>query len=410
MATSRPGEGSRQSPRNGVEGAVEPGFATVAEAFAENFTARSELGAAFAATLDGRLVVDLWGGVADGDSGSPWRRDTLQVIFSGSKGLTALCVAMLIDRGLVALEDRVSRLWPEFSAQNKEAVTVAEIVSHRGRLPGVRAQLKEEEILDPQKMAELLAAQQQDSDPRAQLIYHPFTYGWLCGELLRRVDGRSIGRFFAEEVAEPLGLELWIGLPEDQEPRVARLQYGPSWGQDPIGRADPFPGDALWARIWQNPCLFQPPSPEFWNTRALHATEMPAVNAVGTARSLARLYGLLSRDGELDGVRLLSAETLELAQTELSSGEEAFTGEQLAFGVGFMLQTGDAPFGPAQRAFGHGGAGGSCHGAWPEHRVGFSYAMNEMRDDPEGDPRVSALLDALYSCVQARPADAQGPD
>jgi CubicO group peptidase (beta-lactamase class C family) len=252
-------------------------------------------------------------------------------------------------------------------------------------------------------MADLLAAQEQESDPRTEVIYHPFTYGWLCGELVRRVDGRSIGRFFAEEVAEPLGLELWIGLPEDQEHRVARLQYGSSWGESPTGRADPFPGDSLWACIWENPPVLGPPSPALWNTRALHATEMPGANAVGTARSLARLYGTLARGGELDGVRLLSPQTLELAQTQLSDGVDPFSPELLRFGIGFMLQTKDAPLGPAKVAFGHNGAGGSCHGAWPEQRVGFSYAMNEMRDDLDGDDRVSALLGALHACVAERP-------
>lgn len=382
-----------------VKGDVEPDFELVAETFAQNFAMRGELGAAFAATLDGRPVVDLWGGVADGESGSPWRQDTTQVIFSGTKGLTALCVAMLVDRGLLALEDRVSSHWPEFAAANKRDVTVAEIVSHRGRLPGVRAPLDEQDVLDPARMAKLLAAQEQERDPRAQLIYHPFSYGWLCGELVRRVDGRSIGRFFAEEVAAPLGLELWIGLPADQEPRVARVHYGARWGQSPTGQRDPFPGDALWARIWQNPPLFGPPRPGIWNTRALHATQMPGANAIGTARSLARLYGALAIGGELDGVRLLAPETLELAQTQLSRGREAFTGELLSFGIGFMLQTEDSPFGPPEIAFGHGGAGGSCHGAWPEQRVGFSYAMNEMRDDLEGDDRVETLLNALYACV-----------
>ena len=386
-----------------VGGHVEPGFEPVAEAFAQNFAERGELGAAFAATLDGSPVVDLWGGAADGDSGSPWRQDTMQVIFSGTKGLTALCVAMLIDRGRLALEDPVSRHWPEFAAQGKEAVTVAEIVSHRGRLPGVRARVSEQDILDPRKMADLLAAQEQESDPRTEVIYHPITYGWLCGELVRRVDGRSIGRFFAEEVAAPLGLEVWIGLPAEQEQRVATLRYGPGWGKSPAGRADPFAGDALWASIWENPLLLGPPSPAIWNTQALHGTEMPGANGVGTARSLARLYGALSRGGELEGVRLLSPQTLELAHTQLSCGRESFTDERLCFGIGFMLQTEDAPFGPAKVAFGHNGAGGSCHGAWPEQRVGFSYAMNEMRDDLEGDDRVNALLGALHACVTEQP-------
>lgn len=383
-----------------VGGHVEPGFERVAEAFAENFADRGEVGAAFAATLDGRPVVDLWGGVADSASAQPWQQDTMQLIFSGTKGLTALCVAMLIDRGLLKLDDPVCRHWPEFAAEGKEAMTVAEIVSHRGRLPGVRKPVDVQDILDPQRMAALLAGQAPESDPRAELIYHPLTYGWLCGELVRRVDGRSIGRFFAEEVAGPLGLELWIGLPAEQEARVAVLQYGPDWGQSPAARPDPFPGDELWASIWQNPRLLSPQPTMAWNTPALHATEMPGANAIGTARSIARLYGALARGGEIDGLRIISQETLTLASTQLSDGVESFTEELIAFGIGFTIQTQDAPLGPAKVAFGHNGAGGSSHAAWPQERVGFSYAMNEMRDNLDGDERVSTLLEALYECVR----------
>ena len=379
-----------------VGGHVEPGFEQVAEVFAANFAQRGEVGAAFAATLDRRPVVDLWGGVADEASGRRWQQDTMQVIFSGTKGLTALCVAMLLDRGALKLEEPVSSYWPEFAAQGKEAITVAEVVSHRARLPGVRTPVEDEDLLDPRRMADLLAAQAPESDPRAAVIYHAITYGWLCGELVRRVDGRSVGRFLADEVAGPLGLELWIGLPSRLEPRVATLRYSPEWGKSPVGQPDPFPGDELWASIWENPLLLTPPRLP-WNLPPWHATEIAAANGIGTARSISRLYGALACGGVLDGVRIISPEGLARASAPLSSGTDPYTGERMTFGVGFMLQTEDKPFGPAKVAFGHNGAGGSVHGAWPEERVGFSYAMNDMRDDPAGDERVSALLDALHA-------------
>lgn len=382
-----------------VGGHVEPGFERVEEAFVQNFAERGEVGGAFAAVLDGRPVVDLWGGVADRASGTLWRQDTAQLIFSGTKGLTALCMAMLIDRGLLALEDAVCSHWPEFAAHGKHAITVAEIVSHRCRLPGVRTPVSVEQFLNPQGMAALLADQAQESDPRADFIYHGVTYGWLCDALLRRVDGRSVGRFFADEVAEPLGLDLWIGLPAGLESRVAVLQYGPDWGLSPLGAGNPFPGDELWASIYENLPLFPPQLATLWNLPALHAAEIAASNAIGTARSVARLYGALARGGEIDGVRLLSPETLALAHNQLSHGREPFDNERKAWGVGFALQTEDAPFGPATVAFGANGAGGSAHGAWPLQRIGFSYAMNELRDDPAGDERVSALLDTLHECV-----------
>lgn len=385
-----------------IGGRVAAGFEPVAEAFAENFAQRGELGAAFAATLDGVPVVDLWGGVADSAASSPWQKNTMQLIFSGTKGLTALCVAMLIDRGLVKLDDPVCSHWPEFAANGKEQVTVAEIVSHRGRLPGLRTPVSVEQILDGARMAALLAGQAQEHDPRAAFIYHRLTYGWLCGELLRRVDGRPLGRFFAEEVAEPLGLELWIGLPLALEERVATLQYGPEWGKSVFGGfgSDPFEDDELWASIWKNPLLY-PESDLPWNLPALHQAEMPAANAIGTARSIARLYGALARGGEVDGVRIISAQTLALVRAPLASGVHPYTQEPMAFGAGFQLQTEPAPFGPPADAFGHAGMGGSVHGAWPRQRVGFSYAMNELRDDPDGDARPQALLEALHRCLAA---------
>jgi len=386
--------------RGPVRGHVAPGFEPVADAFARNFAELGELGAAFAAMHEGRPVVDLWGGVADDATGRPWREDTLQLVFSGTKGLVALCVTMLIDRGLVGLDDPVCRHWPEFAAAGKQAITIAEIVSHRARLPGVRADHGEREFLDPRHMAALLADQALETDPRAAAIYHALTYGWLCGELIERVDGRSAGRFLAEEVAAPLGLEVWIGLPERYEPRVSTLTCGPDWEQSPQAREDPFPGDELWALIANRPASFAPGDLSF-NRRAWHAAEIPAANAIGTARSIARLYGALACGGELDGVRLVSEDALATAATELTSGVDPFTGELLRHGIGFELQTANAPFGPAPQAFGHTGAGGSIHGAWPEHRVGFSYAMNEMRnrDERDSDPRARALLEALYACV-----------
>lgn len=381
-----------------IGGSVAPGFEPVAEEFARGFAERGEAGAAFAATCDGRAVVDLWGGVADAGDGRPWREDTVQPIFSGTKGLVALCVAMLLDRGQLGLDDPVSRWWPEFAAEGKDAITVAEALSHRARLPGVRVPLSDADVLDPQRMAALLAVQAPETDPRAALIYHPLTYGWLGGELIRRVDGRSAGRFLAEEVAGPLGLDLWIGLPPELEPRVATLHHGPEWGTSMETRADAFPGDALWASIWLNPPFLRSEGRLPWNEAAWHAAEIPGAGGIGTARSIARLYGALARGGELDGVRLLSPATLARVRMPLSAGPQAYTGERLAFGAGFQLQSADALLGPVPAAFGHGGAGGSMHGAWPEQRVGFSYAMNEMRDDLV-DERASALLEVLHACV-----------
>jgi CubicO group peptidase (beta-lactamase class C family) len=374
---------------------VAPGFEGVAEAFEGNFAERDELGAAFSAVRDGETVIDLHGGLADRASGRLWTSDTLQLIFSGTKGLVAVCLLLLLERGRLELDAPVSRYWPEFG---KESVRVRDVVSHTARLPGIDTEVDLDAFRDPARMGRILAAQQPSDDPRAAFCYHALTYGWLCGELVRRLDGRSVGGFFADEVAEPLGLELWIGLPEEQEQRVSTLELHESWPTRPHLTEEGVADDRLTRSIWGNPpALGRRDFP--WNRRDYHTAEIPGANAIGTARSVARLYGCLARGGELDGVRLLAEETVRLGRTMLSHGWEPVLDEPMAFGVGFQLQTEELPFGPPADGFGHGGAGGSSHGAWPELRVGYSYAMNTMRDDEDEDSRAQALLRALHEAV-----------
>jgi CubicO group peptidase (beta-lactamase class C family) len=342
--------------------------------------ARDERGAAFAAVVDGELVVDLWGGTADEQTGNPWREDTLVMVFSGTKGFVAVCLLLLIERGELELDRPVEEYWPEFG---KPDVLVRHVVSHTAGLPGIRAPVALDELVDYEHMVALVAAEEPFWKPGTQLAYHALTFGWLCGELVRRISGRTVGTFVAEEVAGPLGLELWLGLPEELEPRVARLRRAADHessirdANPPLYTDDRFP----------------------WNERAFHAAEIPGVNAIGTARSIARLYGELVRDGQL-----LSAETVRLGRTRLSEGRCALTGHPYSFGVGFELQTELGTFGPPADAFGHSGAGGSVHGAWPELRTGFSYAMNELRSE-EGDDRARRLLAALHAAVTAERSD-----
>jgi CubicO group peptidase (beta-lactamase class C family) len=374
-----------------IDGFVEPAFEPVREAFEQNFTERGEFGAAFAATLDGRPVVDLWGGLADARSQARWQDDTLQLVFSGTKGFVAVCMLMLIERGKLAFDDPVARYWPEFATAGKEKVQVRQVVSHQAGLPGIREPITCGDVTNDVRMAQLLAAQAPFFPPGSGVCYHALTYGWLCGELVRRIDGRSIGTFFAEEIAGPLDLELWIGLPEALEPRVSVLRGTLAAPPEP----PPSLADAARA-ISSNPPLFEG-EPNAWNSREYHAAEIPGAGAIGTARSIARLYGCLACGGELDGVRILAPETVELGRRELARGPDLCFGWPLAFGVGFALQTELREFGPPETAFGHCGAGGSAHGAWPDARVGFSYAMNEMRDDME---RSDALLAALNEAVR----------
>jgi CubicO group peptidase (beta-lactamase class C family) len=386
-----------------VDGYVADGFEAVRDAFVENLRHRGELGAAFAVSSDGEPVVDLWGGIADAETGRAWQRDTLQVIFSGTKGLVALCMLMLVDRGALDMEAPVARYWPEFAANGKASVRVLELASHQARLPGIRVALEHGEVLDDRRMAGLLAAQPAETDPRAALAYHALTYGWLCGELVRRVDGRSVGRFFADEVAVPLGLEIWIGLPPGLERRVSQLAYAPDWGERAAWSPDDIARDELLNRVLNNPPLF-PADRIPWNAPEWHRCEIPGAGGIATARDLARLYGCLARGGELDGVRLLKADTLERGRRPVSRRWDPLALAHQAFAFGFEVQTDLLPLGQAIDAFGHRGAGGSVHCAWPSLRAGVSYAMNLMRDDPERDPRAQALLDATHCTLVDRRA------
>src|ERR1700733_5984506 len=358
-----------------VQGRCAPGFEPVREVFTANFANYPELGAAFAVSRGGELVVDLWGGFVDEARTTRWAEDTLQVIFSGTKGLVAVCLLMLVDRGEVELDAPVARYWPEFAERGKERVRGVELAAHQARLPGIYASLTEDDILEGRRMAELLAAQPMETDPRAAGAYHALTYGWLCGELIRRVDGRSVGKFFAEEVASPLGLDLWIGLPPEFEARVAELAYGPNWGRRHDWDVDTSADDELLNRVWSNPPLF-PPGRMPWNQPGFHEAEIPAAGGIGSARSLARLYDCLAAGGEVAGVKLLESETLRRGRQQVTRRWDALVEELHACGVGFQLQTHDRIFGPPEDAFEHSGAGGSIHCAWPSERVGLSYSMN----------------------------------
>jgi CubicO group peptidase (beta-lactamase class C family) len=376
-----------------IGGELAPGFGQVADEFQRNFADRGELGAAFAVIREDELLVDLWGGVADRASGRPWTADTLQIIFSGTKGLVAACILLLMERGRLVLEAPVARYWPEFAAAGKADVLVRDLVSHTAGLPGLQVPVTWQEATDAPRIASLLARQPRSRDSRATRTYHAVTFGWLCGELVRRVDGRSIGCFFAEEIARPLDLDIWIGLPREHEPRVSTVELAPTWSSN-SGSADSRLSVDPLRRAVENPPRYQPDSFP-WNEPAWHAAEVPSSNGIGTARSVARFYASLDR--------LLSPATLELGRTALSTRYDPLLGRLTSFGVGFQLQTDRLTLGPVSDAFGHGGAGGSVHGRWPRQRLGFSYAMNLLRDDAD-DMRATALLGALQGCLEREAA------
>jgi CubicO group peptidase (beta-lactamase class C family) len=378
-----------------VRGFVADGFEPIAEEFSRNFTERSDVGAAFAVVRHGEVIVDLHGGSAA--PGKPWNENTLQVIFSGTKGLVATCMLMLVDRGLLDLDRPVAHYWPKFAAADKGRLLVRDIVCHRSGLPGITgAALAADDVADDEAMEARLAAQPLSSDPNAYRCYHALTIGWLCGGVLRHIDGRSIGRFFADEIARPLGLDIWIGLPEAQEGRVGRLELAADWLPWDAGLTPEQVADPTRRSIWANPPLFPHELP--WNARRFHAGEIPGGGAIASARSMARLYACLANGAELDGVRLMRAETLAEGRRELNRFTDPFILEPMSFGTVFGLQAAQASYGPPVDAFGHPGAGGSVHGAWPSQGLGLSYVMNQLRADPE-QARTRLLLKILHSLV-----------
>ena len=387
---ARRGEANRLAPvleEIDVGGWVAEGYEPVREAFIANFTDRGERGAAFAAVVQGEAVADLWAGSAR--DGVAWASDTVQIIFSGSKGLVGACVLALVEDGALALDAPVAEYWPEFAAGGKQHVLVRDVVTHQSGLPAVLTPLASADMCDWDRMVALLAAAEPFWPGERRLAYHALTYGWLCGELVRRACGRDVATVFAERFAAPLGIDVWLQLPRAQAGRAADVVLDPAYAIPPASEPR---GEA----VYGNPPFLAEPLP--WNGDVRFGL-IPAVGAFGEARGLARLYGCLAVGGTLAGVEVLTPSSVALGATCLGRGADVFFGDELAFGVGFQLQNEGEPFGSVERGFGHTGAGGSVHGAWPELATGFSYAMNELRPEASDD-RGRSLLDALASVVQ----------
>jgi CubicO group peptidase (beta-lactamase class C family) len=381
-----------------VNGHADEGFGKVVDAFRTNFAEHAELGAAFALRVGGELVVDIHAGVADKRSGRPWTADTLALVFSTTKGIAAICAARLVEGGRLDLATPVAAYWPEFAANGKEAVTVAQVLSHQAGLPTIDGRPTMEDVLAVQPMVDALAEQAPLWPPGTAHGYHAITYGWLVGELVRRVDGRRIGQYLQEEICEPLGVDCWIGLPESEEDRVSRLRGAPRpTGEDlEFMRKVAGPGTLGGRALTLNGALLAVGDDMAWNSRALHATEMPAANGITDARALATIYA--ATVGPVDGVRLLHPPTVDAFRAEQSNGPDECLVTTTRFGAGFMLDGPMAPMlGPG--SFGHPGAGGSLGYADPEAGVGYGYVMNQMGGGIAGDPRTLTLNDAVRACL-----------
>jgi CubicO group peptidase (beta-lactamase class C family) len=400
-----------------IEGMVAPGFEGVREAFARNFTQHGEVGAGFSLVHDGTTVVDLWGGVADVATLSPYTEDTLQLVFSTTKGATAILANRLAQRGELDVDAPASEYWPEFAQAGKDEIPVRWLLCHKAGLPFVDRDLGLGECLAWEPPVKALAAMTPIWEPGTAHGYHAVTYGWLVGEVLRRVSGRSVGQLFADEVAGPLGLEFWIGLPEDQQARVAPLTNTGLNRQAP-GMAAEAPGGEAQGMIEQLEALLGPGSllikalggtsslalagNGVFNKPEVRAAELPAANGVTNARSLARMYAAVI--GAVDGAGpLLTPEQVAAATTTQTSGSDQVLMMETTFGLGFMTSSEFSPYG-GPRSFGHAGAGGSVGFADPENGLGFGYVMNRMMTNLSGDPRTRGLVAAVYDAIGVSPA------
>lgn len=393
-----------------VRGAVASGWERVLQAFVANFTTYGDTGSGACVYRWGRPVVDLVGGWARRRQREPYGERSLQLVFSATKGVTALCAHMLAERGELDLDAPVASLWRAFGAAGKAALPVRWLLTHQAGLPTVDTPLTLDQALAWEPVVDALAIQAPYWAPGTAHGYHALTFGWLVGEVVRRVSGRSLGRFVAEEVARPLGLDLFVGLPAAEEPRVVPLHPG----RTPVaarrqhaGRVPDAQRAAAWARMLRPDSLalralslngvfgsFGRGGP--FDTRAVRAAEIPAGNGITDARSLARLYAAML--GEVDGVRLLGEAQLRLAATPTVSGPDRVLGADSCFGLGFQCHhpTYAPLLGPG--SFGHSGVGGSVGLAHPASGVAVGFVVDQLRFGLSGDDRATRLLDAVRAC------------
>ncbi|CAL9438792.1 hypothetical protein SUDANB95_02187 [Actinosynnema sp. ALI-1.44] len=402
------------------ENGVERGWEKVADVFRANFANGREVGAACAVYLDGKPVVDLWDGLADRDTTKPWRDDTIVQVASTTKGATAICAHLLVQRGLLDLDAPVSRYWPEFGTKGKEAITVRWLLSHQAGLPLVDGPLTFEQACRWDAVIEALEDQEPLWRPGTEHVYHSMTFGFLVGEVVRRITGKSLGTFFADEIAAPLGLSAWIGLPDAEEPRVAKLHYAAPFSLEEliagIIKATGLDADTVnaWVTAVWGADSVQARAGElggaldhstaYHETRAWRAAEFPAANMLADARSVARMYAATVSD--VDGVRLLDPDTVT-TMTEIHTDKTRMHGlppgldlpadRTFNMSLGFWRACPPMPLlGPG--SFGHPGSGGSIGFADPDARVGFAYVTNlwNFRAD---DPRAAELAKAVRSCL-----------
>ncbi len=381
-----------------IEGFVEKGFEPVFSAFKSNFDNNDEIGAAVSIFIESKCVVDLWGGIADTRSNKPWTKDSLQLVFSSTKGATSILANILIQEKILEIDKPVCYYWPEFGENGKDEITVEELLTHKAGLPYIEESFELDDVVAWHPITQALARQNPIWKPGTEHGYHAITFGWLVGELIRRaLNEVSFRSCFEKLVSKPLGIDFYIGLPEELSDRVTHLKtIGRPEDEEMAKIYDAFVGpDTLTGKALMSP------SPalkdmEIWNNQTIYKAEIPSANGITDARSLAKMYA--SCVSTVEGQRLLSDEQLKLATQVRTSGADKVLYFETKFGLGFMLPSLNSLY-AGENAFGHDGAGGSHGWADSKHKVGFGYVMNKMIASLNGDPRSHALTNALYRSI-----------
>ncbi len=374
-----------------VQGIVHDRYAAVRGEFERNLASGADVGASFCATVEGETVVDLWGGFADEARTRPWERDTIVNVYSTTKTMTALTALLLADRGELDFAAPVARYWPEFAANGKERVTVAQLMSHSAGLSGWKEPITPEDLYDWDKCAGLLAAQAPYWEPGTQSGYHALTQGYLVGEVVRRITGRSLGTVFRQEIAEPLGADFHIGLPASEDHRVAELIKPPP-GQG-------F-GDGAMTELQDNMANNPKIEVAITRTRAWRGAEIPAGGGTGNARSVAEIHVILANGGVARGKRFMSEAGCRKALELQVQGTDLMLNMPARFGMGFGLSGGMIPF-PNPNTIYWGGYGGSLAIIDMDARTSFAYAMNKMAGTTTGDTRAFGLCMAMWGAMGA---------
>ena len=401
-----------------VSGHCDEKFDEARELFSQSIESGYELGAAIAIEIEGEKVLDLWGGVDSALEGTKWQKDTIVNVFSTTKGMAAICLLQLVEQGKLDLDLPVSNYWPEFAQEEKESIPVRYLLCHKSGLCGVRKPLDQGAFCNWELICNELASQKPLWEPGTAHGYHAITYGHLVGEVLRRIDGRTIGNYFKEEIAEPLNLDFWIGLPDSEFSRVTNMnpsKPGPMQFLFPLILKLPrvlVPGPMKFlldfgdtetptgAAFSNPPMQMDPEKGMEANTKKWRNAEIPAANGHGTARAIAKIYGVLANGGSRDGVHVLKPETIEMARQTQSDGRDLVLGGiHSRFGLGFMLGTEHINMGPSEGSFGHGGAGGSLGFADPDNKVSLGFVMNQMHPGITAWKTATDVADLVYSNI-----------